>query len=46
MTPQAWAQMVLLRGLCFIVYFVHLGQWDLWNPDEPRYAEVSRERVS
>ena len=45
MTPQPWAQVALLLGLCFIVYFVNLGQWDLWNPDEPRYAEVSREMV-
>jgi 4-amino-4-deoxy-L-arabinose transferase-like glycosyltransferase len=46
MTPQPWVQVALLLGLCFIVYFVNLGQWDLWNPDEPRYAEVSREMVS
>jgi 4-amino-4-deoxy-L-arabinose transferase-like glycosyltransferase len=43
--PQPWAQIALLVGLCFVVYFVNLGQWDLWNPDEPRYAEVSREMV-
>ncbi len=46
MTPQPWAQVALLLGLCFIVYFVNLGQWDLWNPDEPRYAQVSREMMS
>jgi len=46
MNPQPWAQVVLLLGLCFIVYFVNLGQWDLWNPDEPRYAQVSREMVN
>jgi 4-amino-4-deoxy-L-arabinose transferase-like glycosyltransferase len=46
MTPQPWAQVALLLGLCFIVYFVNLGQWDLWNPDEPRYAQVSREMVN
>ncbi len=46
MAPQPWAQVVLLLGLCVIVYFVNLGQWDLWNPDEPRYAEVSREMVN
>jgi 4-amino-4-deoxy-L-arabinose transferase-like glycosyltransferase len=45
MTPQPRAQVALLLGLCFIIYFVNLGQWDLWNPDEPRYAEVSREMV-
>ena len=45
MTPQPRAQFALLLGFCFIIYFVNLGQWDLWNPDEPRYAEVSREMV-
>jgi 4-amino-4-deoxy-L-arabinose transferase-like glycosyltransferase len=45
MTPQPRAQFALLLGLCFIIYFVNLGQWDLWNPDEPRYVEVSREMV-
>ena len=44
--PQPWAQVALLVGLCFVIYFVNLGQWDLWNPDEPRYAEVSREMVN
>jgi 4-amino-4-deoxy-L-arabinose transferase-like glycosyltransferase len=46
MNPQPWAQVALLVGLCFVLYFVNLGQWDLWNPDEPRYAEVSREMVN
>jgi 4-amino-4-deoxy-L-arabinose transferase-like glycosyltransferase len=44
--PQPCAQFAFLLGLCFIIYFVNLGQWDLWNPDEPRYAEVSREMVN
>jgi 4-amino-4-deoxy-L-arabinose transferase-like glycosyltransferase len=46
MAPQPWAQVVLLLGLCMVIYFVNLGQWDLWSPDEPRYAEVSREMVN
>ena len=46
MVPQPWAQFALLMGLCFAIYFVNLGQWDLWDPDEPRYAEVSREMVN
>jgi len=46
MSPQPWAQVALLLGLCFVVYFINLGQWDLWSPDEPRYAEVSREMVN
>jgi 4-amino-4-deoxy-L-arabinose transferase-like glycosyltransferase len=45
-SPQPWAQVALLLGLCFVIYFINLGQWDLWNPDEPRYAEVSREMVN
>ena len=43
--PQKWAQILLLLGFCFIIYFVNLGRWDLWNPDEPRYAEVAKEMV-
>ncbi len=46
MSPQPWAQIVLLLGFCFVIYFVNLGQWDLWNPDEPRYGEVSKEMVN
>jgi len=45
-SPQPWVQFALLLGFCFIIYFVNLGQWDLWNPDEPRYAQVSREMVN
>ena len=32
--------LVLLSSLLF---FYNLGGWDLWNPDEPRYAQVARE---
>ncbi len=32
-------------GFCFVIYFLNLGRWDLWNPDEPRYAQVAREMV-
>jgi 4-amino-4-deoxy-L-arabinose transferase-like glycosyltransferase len=38
-------QIAVLLGLCFLVYFVNLNRWDLWNPDEPRYAQVAREMV-
>jgi len=44
--PQKWAQIVVLLGFCFILYFLNLGQWDLWNPDEPRYAQVAREMIN
>jgi 4-amino-4-deoxy-L-arabinose transferase-like glycosyltransferase len=43
--PQKWAQIFVLLGFCFFLYFINLGQWDLWNPDEPRYAQVAREMV-
>jgi 4-amino-4-deoxy-L-arabinose transferase-like glycosyltransferase len=43
--PQKWVLVLLLVGFCLILYFVNLGRWDLWNPDEPRYAQVAREMV-
>jgi hypothetical protein len=43
--PPKWVQIVLLIGTCFILYFFNLGRWDLWNPDEPRYAQIAREMV-
>ena len=43
--PQKWAQIFVLLGFCLFLYFINLGQWDLWSPDEPRYAQVAREMV-
>jgi 4-amino-4-deoxy-L-arabinose transferase-like glycosyltransferase len=42
---QKWVQVGLLILFSGLLYFTNLGQWDLWNPDEPRYAEVAREMV-
>ena len=39
-------QVGLLLVFCFALFIVNLGQWDLWNPDEPRYAQVAREMVN
>ena len=44
--PQKWVQIAILIGFCIILYFLNLGRWDLWNPDEPRYAQVAREMVN
>ncbi len=44
--PQKWAQLFVLLGFCLLLYFLNLGQWDLWSPDEPRYAQVAREMVN
>ncbi len=46
MCSQKRAAVGLLMGFCLLLYFVNLGQWDLWNPDEPRYAQVTREMVT
>jgi 4-amino-4-deoxy-L-arabinose transferase-like glycosyltransferase len=44
--PQKWVQIFILIGFCIVLYFFNLGRWDLWNPDEPRYAQVAREMVN
>jgi 4-amino-4-deoxy-L-arabinose transferase-like glycosyltransferase len=44
--PQKWVQIAILIGFCIVLYFLNLGRWDLWNPDEPRYAQVAREMVN
>jgi 4-amino-4-deoxy-L-arabinose transferase-like glycosyltransferase len=44
--PQKWVQIALLILFCFFLFFVNLNRWDLWNPDEPRYAQVAKEMVN
>ena len=45
MDLQPRTAVMILIGLCLAIYFFNLSQWDLWNPDEPRYGQVAREIV-
>jgi len=42
---QPWIQILTLLVLCFLLFLLGVGRWDLWNPDEPRYAQVAKEMV-
>lgn len=37
--------LAVIVGLCVVLFFLNMNGWDLWNPDEPRYAEVAREMI-
>lgn len=36
----------ILLIFCSLLFILGVGRWDLWDPDEPRYAEVAREMVN
>ena len=36
-------QLSILAVISAAIFFFNLGGWDLWNPDEPRYALVAKE---
>ena len=44
--PKKKTHILVLIGLCVVLYFVNIGRWDLWDPDEPRYGQVAREMVN
>jgi 4-amino-4-deoxy-L-arabinose transferase-like glycosyltransferase len=38
-------QVFILLVFCSLLFILGVGRWDLWNPDEPRYAQVAKEMV-
>jgi 4-amino-4-deoxy-L-arabinose transferase-like glycosyltransferase len=42
---RPWVQVLTLLIFCSLLFVVGVGRWDLWNPDEPRYAQVAKEMV-
>jgi 4-amino-4-deoxy-L-arabinose transferase-like glycosyltransferase len=42
---QPRVQIFILLSFCFFLFILGVGRWDLWNPDEPRYAQVAKEMV-
>ncbi len=40
---NAWRPMALLAVLSGVLFSINLGGYDVWPPDEPRFAEVARE---
>lgn len=44
-SSQFWPLFLIIIVFCFFIFIFGIGRWDLWNPDEPRYAEVAREMV-
>jgi 4-amino-4-deoxy-L-arabinose transferase-like glycosyltransferase len=42
----AVAGFVAVMGLATLLFFLHLGTYGLWEPDEARYAEIAREMLA
>jgi 4-amino-4-deoxy-L-arabinose transferase-like glycosyltransferase len=42
---KPWVQIFILLIFCSLLFILGVGRWDLWNPDEPRYAQVAKEMV-
>ena len=42
---QVWFQILILLTFCFLLFILGVGRWDLWDPDEPRYAQNAKEMV-
>jgi 4-amino-4-deoxy-L-arabinose transferase-like glycosyltransferase len=42
---KSWQHVVFIILLGVVLYCYNINGWDLWNPDEPRYAQVAKEMV-
>ena len=42
---RALLEVLVLLSICYFLFFFRMGARDLWNPDEPRYAQVAREML-
>lgn len=42
---QSRVQVLMLLIFCAWLFILGVGYWNLWDPDEPRYAEVAKEMV-
>src|SRR5690606_3169661 len=43
--PRGIRRFVLVSLFAAVLFFVNLGAYDLWPPDEPRFGEVAREML-
>jgi 4-amino-4-deoxy-L-arabinose transferase-like glycosyltransferase len=43
--PKSSRDLLWLLPLGAVLFLTGLGATDLWNPDEPRYAEIAREMI-
>lgn len=43
---QPRVQIFVLLAFCVLLFILGVGRWDLWDPDEPRYAQVAKEMVT
>jgi 4-amino-4-deoxy-L-arabinose transferase-like glycosyltransferase len=44
--PQPWRDMLCLAAVFTLFYFIYLGSYPLFTPDEGRYTEVAREMLA
>jgi 4-amino-4-deoxy-L-arabinose transferase-like glycosyltransferase len=43
---EPFVMILILLVFCSLLFILGVGRWDLWDPDEPRYAQVAKEMVN